>query len=122
MNLPFSKQSGDVYFHWNGGFTHLPRAEVAGVESDSFTPHLAASGIWRCRPMLHLMLEGVVEWPEVGDRVAIGTIAPGFRAGWNNRDAQTVVGLGLPITTGGGSTSIGVIGYFSYERPFVSRP
>jgi hypothetical protein len=122
VNLPFSKQAGDLYFHWNAGFTHLPRAERSAVDADLFTPHLAASGIWRCRPMLHLMLEGVVEWPEQVDGVAIGTIAPGLRTGWNSRDAQTVFGFGLPISAGGGSTSIGFIGYFSYELPFVSRP
>jgi hypothetical protein len=122
VNLPFSKQAGDVYFHWNAGFTQLPRADVSGVERDLFTPHVAGSGIWRLRPMLHLLLEGLIEWPELEDRIAVGTISPGLRTGWNIGDAQTVVGVGLPILTGGGSTSVGVFGYFSYELPFLSRP
>ena len=28
VNLPFSKQFGDTYLHWNAGFTHMPSAEV----------------------------------------------------------------------------------------------
>ena len=28
VNLPFSKQTGDWYWHWNAGFTWLPRAEA----------------------------------------------------------------------------------------------
>src|SRR4051812_721722 len=32
VNLPFSKQRGDVYWHWNGGATWLPRAEVLGAD------------------------------------------------------------------------------------------
>ena len=27
VNLPFSKQTDDIYWHWNAGFTWLPRAE-----------------------------------------------------------------------------------------------
>ena len=27
LNLPFSKQRGDIYFHWNAGLTWLPSAE-----------------------------------------------------------------------------------------------
>jgi hypothetical protein len=122
VNLPFSKQSGDWYFHWNAGFTHLPRAEIAGVETDVFTPNVAASGIWRLKPMLHLMLEGVLEWQEAEDRTTVGTVPPGFRTGWNSGDAQTIFGFALPISTGGGSTSVGVFGYFSYELPFLTPP
>lgn len=122
VNLPFSKQSGDVYFHWNAGFTHLPRAEISGAESDLFTPHVAGSGIWRLKPMLHLMLEGVLEWQEAEDRTRVGTISPGFRTGWNSGNAQTIFGFALPISTGGGSTSVGVFGYFSYELPFLTPP
>jgi DtxR family Mn-dependent transcriptional regulator len=122
VNLPFSKQSGDLYFHWNAGFTHLPKAEIAGVETALFTPQVAASGIWRLKPMLHLLLEGVIEWPELEDRTTVGTISPGLRTGWNSGDAQTVIGVALPISTGGSSTSVGVFAYFSYELPFFTRP
>ena len=30
FNLPVSKQSSDFYFHWNGGFTWLPRGDEHG--------------------------------------------------------------------------------------------
>src|SRR5206468_696749 len=30
VNLPFSKRQGAVYWHWNGGFTWLNRAEAQG--------------------------------------------------------------------------------------------
>ena len=122
VNLPFSKQVRDMYYHWNAGFTHVPAAEMSGGETDLFTPHVAASGIWRMRPTFHLLLEGVVEWPELEDRTTIGTITPGFRTGWNSGDAQTVVGVALPISKGGGSATVGVFGYFSYERPFLTQP
>jgi hypothetical protein len=122
VNLPFSKRYGDVYFHWNAGFTHLPRAEILGVKTDLFTPQVAASGIWRLKPMLHLMFEGVIEWPKLEERTTVGIFSPGLRTGWNSGDAQTVIGVGLPISTGGGRTSAGVFGYFSYERPLLTRP
>ena len=55
FNLPFSKQTGDVYWHWNGGLTWLPRAEPAASRQrqslDVAVPrrqrHL------RLRPMFH---------------------------------------------------------------------
>ncbi len=72
--------------------------------------------------MLHLLLEGVIEWPELEDRTTVGTISPGLRTGWNSGDTQTVIGVALPISTGGGSTSVGVFAYFSYELPFFTRP
>src|SRR5688572_12827116 len=43
VNLPFSKQRRDVYFHWNGGFTWLPNVKGVPAPSavddvDLFTP------------------------------------------------------------------------------------
>ena len=37
VNLPFSKQQGDLYFHWNGGFTWLPNV----TRTDSRSVHAA---------------------------------------------------------------------------------
>src|SRR4029450_11274297 len=63
INLPFSKQRGDIYYHWNAGITVTP-----GVGASRFhppvpvddvtlvTPQLAGSAIWRMRPMVNLML------------------------------------------------------------------
>lgn len=112
VNLPFSKQFGDAYLHWNGGFTHTP-----GL----LTPHAAISGILRVRPMLNLMLESVIEWEEVVEGVAretVFTISPGFRGGWNVGDTQTIVGFAVPVAFSDGRTDAGVFGYFSYELPF----
>jgi DtxR family transcriptional regulator, Mn-dependent transcriptional regulator len=127
VNLPFSKQIGDLYVHWNAGFTHLPAAKTDDAEYNLLTPRLAASGIWRVRPMLNLMLEAVVQWSE---EVAVrstqrrrgATVLPGLRTGWNIGDAQTIVGVGVPITFADGETTAGAFGYFSYELPFVGRP
>jgi hypothetical protein len=121
INLPFSKQQNDFYFHWNGGFTWLPRGE----RTDLVSPSLAGSAIYRLRPMLNLMLESVLAFdaddrPE--GRVArtkAFTISPGVRGGWNLvNKAQLILGAAVPITRVNGTTSTGAFGYFSYELPF----
>jgi hypothetical protein len=124
INLPFSKQHGDFYLHWNGGFTWLPRGERV----DLLSPSLAGSAIYRLRPMLNLMLESVLAF-DAGDapagpagrveRTRSFTISPGVRGGWNvAKDAQVILGAAVPITRTGGESSAGVFGYFSYELPF----
>ena len=121
VNLPFSKQHDDFYFHWNGGFTWLPRGERA----DLVSPAVAASAIYRLRPMVNLMLESVVGW-QAGDsesgaveRTASITISPGVRGGWNlKEDTQIVIGAALPVTRSAGDTSVALFMYFSYELPF----
>ena len=123
VNLPFSKQVRDVYFHWNAGFTHLPSAAGVPAEQNLFTPRIAASGIWRVRPMVNLMLEGIFEWPEEvdgtgTDRTHTTTVLPGLRTGWNVGTAQAIVGIGVPISFASGASDAGVFGYFSYELPF----
>ena len=127
VNLPVSKQFGDLYIHANAGFTHLPSAETEQADYALFTPHVALSGIWRLQPMFHLMLESVVEWEEsveeaLVQRATVLTISPGLRTGWNAGDAQTIFGLALPVEFTGGDATLGVFGYFSYELPFVKRP
>ena len=127
VNLPFSKQLNDVYVHWNAGFTHLPSATAADRTTSLLIPHVAASGIWRMRPMVHLMLESVVRWAEEIEeantsRHTAVTVSPGLRCGWNSGDAQSVVGLAVPVGFGRGDTSVGMFGYFSYELPFLRQP
>jgi DtxR family Mn-dependent transcriptional regulator len=124
MNLPFSKQYEDLYVHWNVGFTHLPSASGISAEHNLITPRIAASGIWRVRSMMNLLLEGVFEWPEEitgtsTKRTHTTTLIPGLRTGWNVGDAQTIVGIGVPVSFVSGSTDAGVFGYFSYELPFM---
>ncbi len=104
MNVPASKQFGDLYVHGNVGWTWLP-----GVEH---VPNLGASGIWRVTSMFNLMLEGLVQ---INDSA---TISPGFRRGWNFGDRQLVIGAAVPVTRAGGSTTAALLTYFSYELPF----
>lgn len=120
VNLPFSKQFGDTYLHWNAGFTHTPNADIDGRKHNLFTPHAAVSGIWQVRTMVNLMLESVVEWADSpGGRETVYTVAPGVRTGWNVRDAQAIVGVGFPVSFADDATDVGVFGYFSYELPFT---
>jgi DtxR family Mn-dependent transcriptional regulator len=132
-NLPFSKQTGDWYWHWNAGLTWIPSAEatfqrgdLAVVRQDSLTsPFLAASGIYRVRPMFSVMLESVLSFDqsleEAGARRdTIFTLSPGFRTGWNIGDKQAIVGFALP-TTWSDTASTGAFVYFSYELPFAKN-
>ena len=129
VNLPFSKQTGDWYWHWNAGFTWLPRAEAIQTNPDDdrrvdlFSPSLAGSGIYRLGQMFNLMLEGVVlfnELPGVNDtsRETTFTLSPGARGGWNLGDQQLILGAAMPITWVNGGAKTGLLVYLSYELPF----
>lgn len=102
-NVPFSKQVGDVYLHFNAGFTWLP-------DVDTTAPQLAASGVWRAAALLNVMLEAILEETTV-------TISPGLRRGWNFGDRQVVIGAALPISSGD-KPRVAFLSYFSYELPF----
>ena len=58
VNLPFSKQDEDFYFHWNAGLTWLPRENRA----DLLSPPLAGSAIYRVADMVNVMLETVLAY------------------------------------------------------------
>jgi DtxR family Mn-dependent transcriptional regulator len=128
VNLPFSKQAGDIYWHWNAGLTWLPRAAAPGpVTPDGHTglvsPFLAGSAIYRLRPMLHLMLEGVALFDESVDGIGTSrdrllTLSPGVRGGWDVGSAQIITGVAAPVVWGGAGTEAGVFLYLSYELPF----
>jgi Putative MetA-pathway of phenol degradation len=129
INLPVSKQTGDWYWHWNGGVTWLPRAqsdldEVSPTRRENLTaPFLAGSGIYRLRPMFHLMLESVVVFDESiavrrTQRDTAFTVAPGLRTGWDIGDRQVIIGFAVPITWSAGEREPGAFLYFSYELPF----
>lgn len=123
LNLPASKQRGDMYFHWNAGLTWYPRARGFTDDRQSLvSPHLSASGIYRLRPMLNVMLETVLEFeefPSLGepDRQTIFTLSPGVRGGWNLGDQQLILGAALPISFAD-ETDTGFLLYLSYELPF----
>ncbi|HEX9368898.1 MAG TPA: transporter [Vicinamibacterales bacterium] len=121
INLPFSKQRGDFYFHWNAGFTWLPR----GKKPDLLTPAIAGSAIYRLRPMINLMLESVLAFQAADDdaggvaRTRALTISPGIRSGWDlPHDTQVVIGAAVPVTQSGGARSVALFGYLSVELPF----
>ena len=121
VNLPFSKQHGDISFHWNGGFTWLPRGE----RDDLLSPALAGSAIYRLRPMLHLMLESVLGFDAADtplgkvERTRAFTVSPGARGGWTlAEDTQLILGVAMPITRVSGEASVGFFGYLSYELPY----
>ena len=130
VNLPFSKQTGDWYWHWNGGLTWLPRAEgtfrrddLAVIRRDALvSPFLAGSAIYRLRPMFHLMLESAINFDESLAELSTArdttvTVSPGFRGGWNLGDQQVVVGFAVPISWSD-TTNTGAFFYLSYELPF----
>ena len=131
VNLPFSKQHGDWYWHWNAGATWLPRAsatfrrdDLAVVRRESLaSPFLAASGIYRLRSMFHLMVESVLNFDESlaesgTTRDTTFTLSPGFRGGWNVGDKQVIAGFAVPVSWTSGSSSTGAFFYFSHELPF----
>jgi DtxR family transcriptional regulator, Mn-dependent transcriptional regulator len=137
FNLPASKQVGDFFFHGNAGLTLYPSVEssvfpgpVALQASKSVAlldPFVAASVIFRTRPMFNLMLEGVLESAEAivargeTDRTQSFTLSPGARFGWNIGAQQLVFGVALPITREDSETTTSAFAYASWELPFVRR-
>lgn len=123
VNLPFSKQTGDWYWHWNAGLTWLPRAKIDAKHEDLASPFLACSAIYRLRPMFNLMLESLATFDEViadaGTTRSRGlTLSPGLRTGWDIGEKQVVVGFAVPTLWRDGATVTGAFVYFSYELPF----
>jgi DtxR family Mn-dependent transcriptional regulator len=121
VNMPFSKQRHDFYFHWNAGFTLV----IDRARPDLFTPAVAASAIFRLEPMVNLMLESVLtsieseSGPGQTLRTRSFTLSPGIRGGWNiGPETQIIIGAAVPVTWSAGTTVTGVFGYFSYELPF----
>jgi hypothetical protein len=120
VNLPFSKQQGDFYFHWNGGFTLVRNDKL-----DFFSPSFAGSTIYRLEDMCNLMLESVLSYvdteiaPDRTRRIRQFTLSPGIRGGWNlGPDTQIIIGAAIPVLWTDRKTYAGVFGYFSYELPF----
>jgi DtxR family Mn-dependent transcriptional regulator len=129
FNLPVSKQTGNWHWHWNGGLTWFPSAEAAesagsAARSESLeSPFIAGSAIYRLRPMLHVMMETVLDFEESVElegttRQRSFTLSPGIRGGWNLGDHQLVLGVALPITWVDSSSDAGTFLYLSYELPF----
>ena len=130
VNLPFSKRTGDFYFHWNGGASWQWTKDGVLLTS----PSAAGSIIYRARQMLNLMLEGVVAGlaaetpstptaPGVSRRTTASTLSPGVRGGWNaSEDKQIILGAAVPTTWSGGESNTAIFLYFSYEGPVRGLP
>jgi hypothetical protein len=104
LNLPLSKQVGDLYLHGNVGTTWLPgvsRIDLVG-----------GSAIWRAGRMLHVMFESIAA---VGESLIV---SPGFRRGWDVGESQIVVGLAVPIAFADDTRKTSLLTYVSYELPF----
>jgi len=133
LNLPASRQFGNIFLHGNAGVRMYPQVESSVFPSPVelqaphdvalVNPFLAGSAILRVKPMLNLMFESVVLFEEhiVGRaRTARDTtviLSPGARFGWNLGDHQLILGAAVPITFAD-ETDAGVLLYFSYELPF----
>jgi hypothetical protein len=134
LNLPASRQLGDVFVHGNAGVRIYP-AVATNVFPSAIglrrahdvalvSPFLAGSAILRVRPMLHLMLESVVLFresvmaPGATDRSTSVILSPGTRFGWNIGDHQIVLGVAVPVERSSGETRPGLFGYSSWELPF----
>jgi DtxR family Mn-dependent transcriptional regulator len=129
VNLPVSKQQGNVYWHANAGATWHPRADPRPDLDDNdrlslLTPHIAGSAILRVRPMFNVMLESVLEFEQFArvngtkGRDVVFTLSPGARGGWNLGDHQLVVGAAVPVTWVASESSAALLLYASYELPF----
>jgi DtxR family transcriptional regulator, Mn-dependent transcriptional regulator len=131
FNLPFSKQQGHWYWHWNAGGTWLPRADAFPTGTDPgaervslFSPSLAGSSIYRVKQMFNVMLESVLLFGQTVDngvksRNTAFTLSPGARGGWNIGEKQIVIGAAAPITWVADEAQGAFFVYFSYELPFM---
>ena len=124
FNLPFSKQAGDVYFHWNAGLIWLPSVDVERGSRSLESPFFAASAIHRLAPMFHPMVELVGHFDEepadgITARTRSFTLSPGARGGWNIGTHQLIVGFAVPMTWSEDDVrETAAFVYFSYELPF----
>ena len=89
----------------NAGFTHYP----AGAMPHDRSRHTsAASGIWRAAADVQPDARIGSMRIRVGGgsrREAVVTLSPGLRGGWNSGDAQTIVGVAVPVAFADGDTS-----------------
>ena len=119
LNLPVSKQLGDVYAHLNAGLT----MDDIGAGSDARW-HAGGSLIYRVWPMVHLMVESVYRADE--HETLTGhedgwLISPGARAGVNLGEHQLVVAAAVPLGLLNDYDTQDFIAYISYELPFKRR-
>lgn len=124
-NLPVSKIVSDRWtLHGNAGATFFP--DVMGHDLVSY--NLGGSAIYAVSSNFNFMLESVANFDEgVNDfgrteRTVSAVISPGFRYAFNHpNDAQTVIGLAVPIGITSDAPDYGVFLYASFEH-FFFRP
>jgi hypothetical protein len=127
-NLPFSKIVSDrCTVHFNVGGSVFPN--VKGHNLKNF--NLGASAIYAVSKNFNLMLESVAGWeqdvastPRATIRTRVNRsvtalLSPGARYAFNLRNAQWVIGLGLPIGLTSDSPDWGLFFYCSFEHSFV---
>lgn len=125
INLPVSKIVSDRWtLHGNAGATFLP--DVSGHDLVSY--NLGASAIYAVSANFNLMLESVANFDQgVNDfgrteRTVSAVISPGVRYAFNHPgDAQTVIGIAVPIGITSPAPDYGVFLYASFEH-FFFRP
>jgi DtxR family transcriptional regulator, Mn-dependent transcriptional regulator len=123
FNLPFSKQTRDVYWHWNVGMTWRPSADFGSGSENLTSPFFAGSAIVRVKPMFHAMLESVLAYEDLPSILGTGyerlfTLSPGARGGWDIGEQQLILGVAVPVTWVAGRHETAAFFYVSYELPF----
>jgi len=125
LNLPVSKIVQDRWtVHGNAGATLLP--DVEGHNLVGY--NLGASAIYAVTADFNLMLEAFANWDEEVNnsggtsREVAAIISPGFRYAFNHpNDAQTVIGLAVPIGITSAAADYGIFVYASFEHFFFRR-
>ena len=123
VNLPFSKQHEDFYFHWNAG-AHLAASQGARRPCGRRCSPAARS--IACADMLNLMLETGAHVRRRTDQPDGRTSTAGADAvAGRSRRVESRRGEADRARRGGsdhaddGGPSVGLFGYFSYELPFT---
>jgi hypothetical protein len=127
-NLPFSKIVSDRWtLNFNAGMSVFPNARDHHLTNYN----LGASAIYAVSRDFNLMLETIAGWNEdiaegvfapeaTVDRTMTAIISPGARYAFNlPKDAQLVVGLGLPMGLTSDSPDWGLFFYCSFEHPIM---
>ncbi len=123
FNLPVSKVVSDRWtLHGNAGVNFFP--DVRGRDLVSYS--LGASAIYAVSRNFNFMLESVANFDEGIDdfgrteRTTSVIISPGVRYAFNHpNDAQTVIGLAVPIGLTADAPDYGVFLYASFEHFFL---
>jgi DtxR family Mn-dependent transcriptional regulator len=123
FNLPFSKRTGGVYWHWNAGITLRPSADFGNGSESIESPFFAGSAILRVKPRFHAMLESVLGYEDLPSTIGTGrerrfTLSPGARGGWDLGEKQLVLGFAAPVRWLAGHHETAAFFYVSYELPF----